>query len=120
MNKLNGFTIAFGFIIAVFTIGFFVFANDASFAFGTNYEQELFTSKINSIEQIAVVYAENTEGIFTSEEDAYIKVDDLAKLGYIINNEGLVSDPRDETKTLNDCKIRLSKEKDKITAKVLA
>ena len=48
-----------------------------------------------------------------------ITVDDLARQGYVINNEGVVEDPRDEEKNLNDLKIKLTKKDEEVTVKVL-
>ena len=47
-------------------------------------------------------------------------VEDLAYANAIISNsEGVVKDPRDENKTLNDLKVKIISDNDKVTAKVL-
>lgn len=119
MNKLDKFSISFFVVIAIFTIGFFIFANKASYVFANNYEKDIFDSRISSIEKVAEIYAEKQKDLFAEDDTTYIKVDDLAKIGYVISSDGVVIDPRDEAKSLNDCKIKLTKTKTNITAKVL-
>ena len=106
-------------VIGIFTIMFFVLTNKASYAFNTDYETELYNIKINSIEQQAKTYGESNKDLFKENKDAYITVDDLAKLGFMITDNGKVIDPRNEEKNLNNIKIRLTYKNDDVTAKVL-
>ena len=52
----------------------------------------------------------------------YISVDDLIEAGYLIGNDsGLLTDPTDSSKNLNDTKVRLEYDADKnnVTATVV-
>ena len=119
MKKISGLGICLFVILGVFTIGYFVVANKISYDFATDFETELYNLKISSIEDIAFIYATNTENVFGENKDVYITVDTLAQGGLLINNDGVVEDPRDSEKKLNDLKIKLTNDQDKITAKVL-
>lgn len=119
MKKIGGMGISLIVILVVFTIGYFVVANKISYDFTTDYEKDLYDLKLNTIAKNAKIYGENNADLFAEAEDAYITVADLAKQEFIINNEGIVVDPRDEEKNLNDLKIKLTKKDDEVTAKVL-
>ena len=110
-NKINWLTISIFGVIGIFTIGFFLFASNASKVLATNSEHDLLDVKKSNIEKLAVIYAENNQDLFKDDKtQIHIKVEDLVKLGYVINDEALIK-PENE--------IKLTKEDDKITAKVL-
>ena len=119
--KKNGYTVVeLLVVIAVFGIGYFIIANNISYAFSVDYEKELYNQTLTAIETNATIYAENNLKLFESEKDVYLTVGELAEKGLVLNNsEGKVSDPRDDSKTLNDLKVKLTYEDNKVTAKVL-
>lgn len=119
MKKISKLGICLIVLVAVFTVGYFIAANKISYNFTVDYEKDLYNLRINTIEKNAKIYGENNADLFAEASDVYITVDDLAQKGFIINNEGVVVDPRDEAKNLNDLKIKLTKKEENITAKVL-
>lgn len=106
-------------IMIIFTIGYFVVANKISYAFDVDYDNDLYELTIESIEKQAVFYANAHEELFVEENEIYITISDLAAGGFIISNNGVVVDPRNEEKNLNERKVKLVKKDDEITAKVL-
>lgn len=119
--RKNGYTVVeLLVVIAVFGVIYFIAANKVSYAFDYNYEEELYKQTLSSIEKGARIYGENNLKLFEEEKDIYVTVEDLAKEGFILNNtEASVSDPRDEKKTLNDLKVKITYENDGVSAKVL-
>lgn len=110
-NKINGITICLLGVVVVFTIGFFLFANNASKQLAHDYDQELLDVKKSNIEKLAVVYAENNQDLFKDDvTQIHIKVEDLVKIGYVLSENDQIEE-QDE--------IKLTKDNDKITAKVL-
>jgi len=107
-------------VLVFFTIGYFAVVNKISYAFSYNNEQVLYNNKMHLIEIAAVKYAENNMNIFEKEKSVYITVDDLASLGYLaVDSHGKVLDPTSEVKSLNDIKIRLTNNKEKVEAKII-
>lgn len=119
MKKINGLAISAFVILIVFTIVYFIMANKASYNFSTDFETELYNLKIDNIKKQAKLYGENTTDLFKDKTDVYITVADLAQVDYVINNDGIVTDPRNENKNLNDVKIKLTYKNDEVTVKVL-
>lgn len=119
--KKNGYTaVELIVVIAVFGIFYFIAANKVSYAFNVDYEQALYDQTLSSIEDNATIYAENNLKIFDKEKDVYLTVGDLAEKGFALcSSEGVVSDPRDDDKSLNDLKVKITYEDEKVTAKVL-
>ncbi len=120
MKKVSITTILLGVVLLIFTISFFWFANRASYEFKSDFESDLYALTLEAITDQAEVYGQYTNDLFKDNKSVYITVDDLAQKGFVINNDGVVEDPRDNTKKLNDLKIKLTKNKEKVTAKVLA
>ena len=107
-------------VIGLFSIGYFLVANKLSYNFDVSYEEDLYELKINSIETQAGLYGETNQALFSEGNEVYMTVEDLAYANAIISNsEGVVKDPRDENKTLNDLKVKIINDSDKVTAKVL-
>ena len=107
-------------VLVVFTIGYFVVANNISYAFVNNTEQESYDQLINKIKIASIIYANNHEDIFDEDNNSYIIVDDLVEEGLLeADNDGRVKDPSNSIKTLNSIKIRLTKNEDGYEAKVL-
>lgn len=119
MKKVDGFTISIIGILVLFTITYFVLANKASYNFAKDFTTELYNLKIDAIKEQAKIYGENTTDLFKDKQTTYITVDDLAKIGYVINNDGIVTDPRNENKNLNDVKLKLTYQNNQVEVKVL-
>ncbi|MBE6140506.1 MAG: hypothetical protein E7172_03100 [Firmicutes bacterium] len=118
--KKNGYTtLELLGVIGLFSIIYFGIALNVSKEFNVDFENELYSMKMKSIENNAKIYAENHLEIFNEEKDVYITVNDLAINNYIVSNAGVVIDPRNENKNLNDLKIKLTKDEEKIKVKVL-
>lgn len=107
-------------ILVIFSIIYFVVANKISYDLGVNFEDDLYQMKIAAIEKQAAAYAENKKDMFAEGNSIYMTVEELSLANVIVSNsEGIVNDPRDNSKTLNDLKVKITNEDDKITAKVL-
>lgn len=119
--KKNGYTvIELVVVLAVFSVGYFAAAWIISGKVNVNFEEELYEEKISAIEKQASIYAMTDESLFEKDKVAYLTVGDLVEKNAIISNEnGKVNDPRNEEKDLNDIKIKLTKDNDKVTAVVL-
>ena len=107
-------------IMVLFGIVFFNFANKASYAFSVDYEKESYNQLIDSIKNNTKIYAKNTKDFFKKDEDVYLTIKELANLNLVLADEnGNVIDPRDENKTLNDVKVKITQNKGKIEVNVL-
>lgn len=107
-------------IMAVFTVGYFVVANMISYNFDVDYEQDLYDLKIASIEEQATIYAEGHTDMFAESNDVYMTVEELALNNAVISTrEGVVVDPRNNEATLNDLRVKITNNDEKITAEVL-
>jgi len=108
-------------ILVVFTIVYFVVANNVSYAFVNNDETYLYSHKINEIKLAGVEYVSLHEETFAESETVYITVDDLVKEGLLeADSDGKVRDPLNTVRTLNGIKIRLTKLEDGYDIKVLS
>ena len=106
--------------IVVFSVIYFVAANYISYNFDVNYEEDLYNLTISSIEKQAALYGENNTEIFAENNDVYMTIEQLAAANAIIStSEGVVADPRDDSKTLNDIRVKITNDDDEITAEVL-
>lgn len=119
--KKNGYTvIELVVVLVVFSVGYFAATWIISGKVNVNFEEELYEEKISAIEKQASIYAMTDESLFEKDKVAYLTVGDLVEKNAIISNEnGKVNDPRNEEKDLNDIKIKLTKDNDKVTAVVL-
>lgn len=120
--KKNGYTIVeLLIVLAVFGLAYFMIANKVSYAFKVDYNSEIYNQTITSIEKNAKIYAENNLDLFKEGKDVYLTVADLAQKNLVFHdNNGVVSDPRENGKTLNDLKVKLTLESDNsVTVKVL-
>lgn len=102
-------------VIVVIGVGYFLVANHLSYAFDVNYEDEMYAQTIKYIEENAQIYAEANLDTFSE----YMSVDELVEKGFLLNTDGKVIDPRDQNKSLNDLRIKLTRKGDKVTAEVL-
>ena len=120
MNKKGYAGIEMIIVLALFTVGYFVVANIISYNFDVNYEEDLYDLTISSIEKQAALYGENNTEIFAESNDVYMTIEQLAAANAIIStSEGVVADPRDDSKTLNDIRVKITNNDDEITAEVL-
>ena len=119
--KHNGFGVTELVItIGVFTIAYFITANILSYNYSVNFKEESYNIKINAIETQATIYAKNNKSLFKNENTVYLTIDDLAKANVVIsNNDGIVVDPRNSDKGLNELKVKIVKDEDTFTAKVI-
>ena len=119
--KKNGFgipelVITFG----IFSIIYFIFVFNIAGNFNVDYDKEIFALTISSIEDEAALYGEVKEELFSESDTIYVTVEELALENYIMSDSyGIVKDPRDEAKTLNELKVKIEKKNDKVSAKVL-
>lgn len=121
MRNKRGYTgVELVIVIAVFTVGYFLIANTLSYNFDVDYEEDLYNLKIASIEEQAAIYAEGHTDMFVESNDVYMTVEELAMNNAIIStSDGVVADPRDSENTLNDLRVKITNEDEKITAEVL-
>ena len=120
MNKKGYAGIEMIIVLALFTVGYFVVANIISYNFDVNYEEDLYDLTISSIEKQAALYGENNTEIFAESNDVYMTIEQLAAANAIIStSEGVVADPRDDSKILNDIRVKITNDDDEITAEVL-
>lgn len=119
--KKNGYTtVELLVVLAIFSIGYFTATWVISGYFGGNFNQELYKEKISAIEKQASIYAQANEDLFAEEKTAYVTINDLVKQNAVIANEkGEVTDPRNSDNNLNDIKIKLTKDDEKVVAKAL-
>lgn len=119
--RKNGYTgVEILIVILVVGVIYFITANNISYAFEVNYEEDLFNQTVESIEKNATIYGKQNLDLFKEEKDYYITVGELAELGLIFTDgKGTVIDPRNEEKTLNDLKVKLTCENEEVTAKLL-
>lgn len=121
MRNKKGYTgVELVIVIAVFTVGYFLVANTLSYNFDVDYEEDLYNLKIASIEEQAAIYAEGHTDMFVESNDVYMTVEELAMNNAIIStSEGVVADPRASENTLNDLRVKITNEDEKIIAEVL-
>lgn len=119
--KKNGYTVVeLAIVLGVFSICYFAATWVISSKLNVNYEEEMYNQKIACIENNAVLYAKANDKLFEKDKTIYLTIDDLAKANAVISSNGEVIDPRDEKSSMNDIKVKLTMEDDKITAKVLS
>ncbi|MBR4230642.1 MAG: hypothetical protein IKR74_00585 [Bacilli bacterium] len=121
MNSKNTMLYTLFGVLFVFTIIYFVTANNISHAFEYDDSQEKYEMKINLIKSMSDIYAKKNMELFDEKSVIYITVQDLVDNDLIDadNTNGDVKDPTSEVKTLNDLKIRLTNKDGKISSKVL-
>lgn len=120
MNKSGYTVIELLIVICIFSVIYLFGVVKTSHAF--NYDPHLveYEEKINLIEKIAEVYANKNENLFEEKKVVYIYVSDLIEKEYLkANQDGDIKDPRNVTKTLNDLKIKLAKEKDDVKVSIV-
>lgn len=121
MNSKNTMRFILLGVLLVFTIFYFVTANNMSHAFEYDELQEKYNIKINLIKSMAEIYAKKNMDIFDEKNVVYITVQDLIDSHMIDsdNDNGDLKDPTSEVKILNAIKIRLTNKEGKILSKVL-
>jgi hypothetical protein len=109
-----------GAILLVFTVTYFIIANNISYAFTFDENQVKYENKINTIKVLSQLYGNDHVELFDEKQVIYITVQDLVDQNYLTPDEnGKVNDPTSEVKTLNETKIRLANKNGQIVAKVL-
>lgn len=120
MNNKGYTTVELLIVIGIFSVFYFASAIIVSKNFKGNYINELYDQKIAAIETQAAIYGENKEDFFKEDDSVYMTISELALENVIVSNEeGVVTDPRNSEKSLGDLRVKISKEDDKVTAKVL-
>ena len=121
MNKLGYSKIEILIVIVLLGIVAFITINKTSYAFAVDETGAMSEVKY-LIEIQAEDYAKANTSLFEETKTTYISVDDLIEAGYLIGNEeGLLTDPTDSTKNLNDTKVRLDydEKENNVTATVV-
>lgn len=120
MNKKGFTTVELLITIAIFSIIYFIGVYNVSHAFSYSPHEEEYQAKIHLIEKQAVEYAKQDKKFFEKKNTVYIYVEDLVKANYLAGDkEGDIMDPRNSTKSLNNLKIKLIKEKKEIKASIV-
>lgn len=105
--------------LIIFTFGYFIIVNKISYAFENGIDiQKIQDKRVQVIEDCAVHYGENHNNDFNDEGILYLTVKDLIDAGYLAPNEdgNLIDISNNEI--LNNKKIRIKKENDKIKAEI--
>ena len=120
MNKLGYSKIEILVVIVLLGIVAFITINKTSYAFAVGSEA------IDEVKYLIKVQAEDyalaNTTLFDETATTYISVDDLIEAGYLIgNDDGLLTDPTDSSKNLNDTKVKLeyNAEENNVTATVV-
>lgn len=120
MNKLGYTVIDLVITIGVFSVVYFAVSIAISGNFKGNYENKLYEEKLSAIESQATIYAKINETMFKDDDTVYLTVEDLALKNAIVSSkEGVVVDPRDSEKTLNNLKVKIINKDGEVSAKVL-
>ena len=113
MNKFGYSKIEILVVIVLLGIVAFITINKTSYAFEVDESKAVDEVKY-LIEIQAEDYALANTTLFEDTNTTYISVDDLIEAGYLAGNEeGLLTDPTDSTKNLNDKKVKLEYNADK-------
>ena len=119
-NKKGFTTVELLITIAIFTVIYFIGVYNVSHAFSYSPQEEEYKAKIHLIEKQAVEYAKQDKTFFDKKNTVYLYVEDLVQANYLSSDkEGDVIDPRNSTKSLNNLKIKLIKEKKSIKASIV-
>jgi len=105
--------------LIIFTFGYFIIVNKISYAFENGIDiQKIQDKRVQVIEDCAVHYGKNHNNDFNDEGILYLTVKDLIDAGYLAPNEdgNLIDISNNEI--LNNKKIRIKKENDKIKAEI--
>lgn len=107
-------------LVLAFTGFYFVTVNQISYSF-SDEEVDFYAAKIESLETIAKTYAEVNPDIFGEEDYVYFTVAELVEKGVIAPDDaaGNVLNPADDSKNLNDLKIKITVKNGKVESKVL-
>lgn len=121
MKDNRGFsTVEILIVVAIFSVIYIGAAMNVSHAFDIDIIQDEYDQKINLIEIQAEEYAANNLSLFFEEEEIYIYVKDLIDANYLIGDEnGLIINPLEPNKNLNNLKIKLVRVGDKVTVDIV-
>lgn len=105
-------------VVVLLGVAAFITINKTSYAFAIDNSKTV-QEFITLLEMQAEDYAMDNLDIFKETDTTYVSVEDLVEKKYLIGDEdGLIKDPTDSTKSYNNSKIKLeyNKEKNKVTA----
>jgi len=105
-------------VVVLLGVAAFITINKTSYAFAIDNSKAV-QEFITLLEIQAEDYAMDNLDIFQETDTTYISVENLVENKYLIGDEdGLIKDPTDSTKSYNSNKIKLeyNKEKNKVTA----
>ncbi len=105
-------------VVVLLGVAAFITINKTSYAFAIDNSKAV-QEFITLLEMQAEDYAMDNLDIFQETDTTYISVENLVENKYLIGDEdGLIKDPTDSTKSYNSNKIKLeyNKEKNKVTA----
>jgi len=107
-------------ILVTFSISYFVIVNKVSYAFEENYDFNVaLQNKENVITKCAEAYGNANIESFNEEGLLYITVQNLIENGCLApNEEGNIVDLKNSHGTMNDKKIRIKYENEKISAEI--
>lgn len=120
--KRNGYTIVeLVAVLVVFSVVYFTVAVITSKNFKGDYKEDIYENKIASIEKQASIYGEaSKDELFKEDKTIYMTIEELARKNVVISSsEGVVADPRNNEKNINELKVKITLEDDKVVAKVL-
>lgn len=106
-------------VLSLFSIAYFAGAFMISKTLDVDFENDSYKQKLGYIENGAVMYAKLNEDLFKENKTIYVTVEDLVEAHTIYSTGGLVTDPRDKDNNLNNVKVKITNENDKIKAKIL-
>lgn len=107
-------------ILLVFTIAYFLIVNKVSYAFENNYDMNaVYDKKLETITKCAEAYGKANLDDFNEEGLLYITVQNLIDDGYLIPDEdGNIKNHLNTLESLNNKKIRIKYENEKINAEI--
>ncbi len=112
--------IILGAILFVFTILYFIVVNHVSYAFETTIDSEAtYATVIDTIKKSASAYGKDKPQLFSENNTAYIKVQDLIDEKYLITDEsGSIPNPLNDNETLNSKMVKIKLENEELLVEV--
>ncbi len=119
MNNKGFTTIELLVVLGIFSIVYFAGVVNFTYAFETDEIEVAYDHTINLIELQAKEYALNNQNIFETDTVVYVYVKDLIEYNYLAAENGIIIDPRETNKNLNDIKIKLEKNGENISSSIV-
>lgn len=118
--KKNGYNVVeLVVVLSVFSIFYFTAAFMISKTLDVDFLNDSYEHKIAYIEDGAVMYAKLNEDLFKDNKTIYVTVEDLVRAHTVYSSNGVVEDPRSDGNNLNNVKVKITNENNKIKAKIL-